>query len=206
MYAKHGNRFFYPGGIKNMPIESVPNEAYFHAWVTGTTGYPLVDAAMRELAATGYISNRARQNVASFFIKNLGLPWLWGASWFESLLVDYDVASNYGNWNYIAGLGNDPRGFRYFNVTRQAEEYDPEAQYIKYWLPELKDVPAHKAFFPSKLTVAEQKKYNIAISKNYPAPIIDFEATIKQAELNYKKALLNSNQKTRNSRIRKFVK
>jgi deoxyribodipyrimidine photo-lyase len=206
IYAKHGNRFFLPGGVKNMLIESVPNQAYFQAWITGKTGYPLVDAAMRELAATGYMSNRARQNVASFFIKNLGLPWLWGASWFESLLVDYDVSSNYGNWSYIAGVGNDPRGFRYFNVTRQAEQYDPEARYIKHWLPELKDIPAHKVFAPYKLTTAEQKKYNIEIPQSYPAPIVDFEATTKQAELNYKKALLNSNVKTRNSRIRKFVK
>ncbi|MCS6904213.1 MAG: DASH family cryptochrome [Bacteroidia bacterium] len=206
IFAKHGNRIFQAGGIKQMEIESIPNTQYFEAWIQGKTGYPLVDAAMRELANTGYISNRARQNVASFLVKNLELPWLWGASWFESLLVDYDVSSNYGNWNYIAGVGNDPRGFRYFNVTKQAEEYDPQAEYIKYWLPELQRIPVPKIYLPSQLTSLEQKKYQVEIGKTYPAPIVEFEASIKKSEINYKKAILATQGQVRNSRIRKFVK
>jgi deoxyribodipyrimidine photo-lyase len=97
---------------------------------------PLVDAAMRELLATGFMSNRARQNAASFLTKTMGINWLWGAAWFEHALIDYDVASNYGNWNYVAGVGNDPRN-RTFNVYKQAREYDKDAKYIKNWIKEL---------------------------------------------------------------------
>jgi deoxyribodipyrimidine photo-lyase len=85
----------------------------------------LVDANMRELARSGFMSNRGRQNVASFLTKNLGIDWRMGAEWFESLLVDHDVCSNYGNWNYTAGVGNDARGFRYFNIPKQSKDTTP---------------------------------------------------------------------------------
>ncbi len=94
----------------------------------------IVDASMRELQATGWISNRARQLVASYLIYEAGLDWRLGAAWFESRLVDFDVASNWGNWAYIAGVGPDPRGGRIFNLELQAERYDPEHSYRKRWL------------------------------------------------------------------------
>lgn len=106
----------------------------FASWCAGTTGDDFVDANMRELAATGYMTNRGRQNVASFLIHDLGVPWTWGAAWFEHHLLDFDVASNTGNWQYIAGVGADPRPQRRFNTAKQASDYDPNGAYRRHWL------------------------------------------------------------------------
>jgi deoxyribodipyrimidine photo-lyase len=133
---KHGNTLFRSGGIQNLAFPWRQDWERFAQWQAGMTGYPLVDAAMRELAATGFMSNRARQNVASFLTKNLGIDWRMGAEYFESMLIDYDVCSNWGNWNYAAGVGNDARGFRFFNITKQATTYDPQGDYVKYWCRE----------------------------------------------------------------------
>lgn len=117
-----------------------PNAA-FDAWRNAATGLPFVDAAMLELRQTGWISNRARQNVASFLVKDLQVDWRLGALWFEHCLVDYDVASNWGNWRYIAGVGRDPRQDRYFNVLKQAGHYDPKGLYVAHWLKHLETLP-----------------------------------------------------------------
>ncbi len=106
----------------------------FTAWRKGTTGQDFIDANMRELAATGYMSNRGRQNVASYLSRDLKVNWLMGAEYFESQLIDYDPASNYGNWSYTVGVGTDPRRDRYFNQEVQAAKYDPEARYRLHWL------------------------------------------------------------------------
>ena len=106
----------------------------FTAWREGTTGQDFIDANMRELAATGYMSNRGRQNVASYLSRDLKVNWLMGAEYFESQLVDYDPASNYGNWSYTVGVGTDPRRDRYFNQEVQAAKYDPDARYRLHWL------------------------------------------------------------------------
>lgn len=118
-----------------------PTNADFDAWREANTGVPFIDAAMLELSSTGWISNRARQNVASFLVKDLGVDWRLGAAWFEHCLIDYDVASNWGNWRYIAGVGRDPRQDRYFNVLKQAGHYDPKGLYVAHWLPELDTLP-----------------------------------------------------------------
>jgi deoxyribodipyrimidine photo-lyase len=110
-------------------------------FLNGTTGTGLIDASQRELLLTGYTSNRARQNVASFLTKHLHLSWLLGAEWYESQLVDYDVSSNWANWQYVAGVGNDPRAGgegRVFNPVKQAGDYDPRGEYIRAWVPELR--------------------------------------------------------------------
>lgn len=107
----------------------------FEKWRLGQTGQDFVDANMRELLYTGFMSNRGRQNVASYLVKNLGQPWITGALWFESQLIDSDVCSNYGNWTYQTGIGHDPRPDRYFKVSRQAERYDAEGTYRNTWLP-----------------------------------------------------------------------
>ncbi|KAI0125161.1 putative cryptochrome [Xylariales sp. AK1849] len=105
----------------------------------GTTGMGLIDASQRELIHTGYTSNRARQNVASFLAKHLGIDWRYGAEWYEMILVDYDVSSNWSNWQYVAGVGNDPRGeARIFNPVKQAFDYDKEGKYVKMWVPEVR--------------------------------------------------------------------
>lgn len=110
------------------------DSADFQAWVSGRTGNRFIDANMRELLLTGFMSNRGRQNVASYFVHELGLDWRLGAQYFEAALVDYDVYSNWGNWAYLAGVGNDPRENRQFNITRQADMYDPAGSYQKLWL------------------------------------------------------------------------
>lgn len=115
-------------------------------FLNGTTGMGLIDASQRELYHTGYTSNRARQNVASFLAKHLGVDWRYGAEWYESMLVDYDVSSNWGNWQYVAGVGNDPRaaegggGGRVFNPVKQAYDYDASGDYVRAWVEELRSV------------------------------------------------------------------
>lgn len=106
----------------------------FLRWREGETGVPFIDANMRELAMTGYMSNRGRQNVASYLARDLGLDWRMGAEWFEFLLIDYDPASNWGNWTYNCGVGTDTRLDRYFSPQRQAEKYDRKGEYQRYWL------------------------------------------------------------------------
>lgn len=106
----------------------------FDRWRRGATGDAFIDANMREIAATGYMSNRGRQNVASYLARDLKVNWLMGAEWFEHLLVDYDPASNYGNWTYTVGVGTDPRRDRYFNPVTQAAKYDPDGRYRAHWL------------------------------------------------------------------------
>jgi deoxyribodipyrimidine photo-lyase len=151
----------------------------FDKWVKGETGVPFIDANMRELQQTGFMSNRGRQNVASFLTKDLGIDWTWGAAYFESQLIDYDVCSNWGNWNYLAGVGNDPREDRYFNIGRQADMYDKQGEYVKLWLPELAKVPAEKVHFVGLLSNEEQNKYGVTLGKDYPKPIVNVNKWIK---------------------------
>ena len=131
---KHGRDLFLQGGLQPAKPKKNFRNKHFEMWKNGTTGDPLVDANMRELAATGFMSNRGRQNVASYLVHDLHLDWRYGAAWFEAMLIDHDPASNYGNWLYIAGVGNDPRPFRKFNTAFQAERYDPQGEYVNTWL------------------------------------------------------------------------
>ncbi|WP_337043272.1 DASH family cryptochrome [Emticicia sp. 17c] len=132
---KSGTRMFKASGIKNdLNKQWLRDRTIFEKWVKGETGVPFVDANMREIALTGFMSNRGRQNVASYLAHDLGIDWTWGAAYFESILIDYDVCNNWGNWNYVAGVGNDPRENRVFNIERQASIYDPEQAYINLWL------------------------------------------------------------------------
>ncbi len=131
---KHGNKIFLKGGLREEPNRRLRNDyKLFQTWVDGETGVPFVDANMRELKLTGFMSNRGRQNVASYLINDMKLNWQMGAEYFESQLIDYDTASNWGNWNYLAGIGNDPREDRYFNIENQAKQYDPQGAYVRYW-------------------------------------------------------------------------
>lgn len=121
-------------GPNDIDISGDQNSRRFETWKSGNTGCDIVDAAMRELNQTGWMSNRARQLVASYLIYESNLDWRLGAAYFESQLVDYDVASNWGNWAYIAGVGPDPRGGRIFNLNDQADRYDPDHVYRRRWL------------------------------------------------------------------------
>jgi deoxyribodipyrimidine photo-lyase len=187
--AQHGDRVFYPSGLRGLQIAWKQDWPRFEAWRNGLTGFPLVDANMRELAASGFMSNRGRQNVASFLTKNLGIDWRMGAAWFESRLIDYDVCSNYGNWNYTAGVGNDARGFRYFNIAKQARDYDPDGAYVKHWLPELQAVPAAKVHQPWQLSADEQQRYHLRIGVDYPQPVVDLAQSVKANQQIYHEAL-----------------
>ncbi|KAI0405539.1 cryptochrome [Xylaria palmicola] len=122
----------------------------------GTTGQSLIDASSRELIHTGYTSNRARQNVGSFLAKHLNIDWRYGAEWYEFLLVDYDVNSNWSNWQYVAGVGNDPRGeARIFNPVKQAFDYDKDGAYVRCWLPEIRKVERLENLFQPWTTPRE---------------------------------------------------
>ena len=130
---KHGNQIFKLKGILQKDYEWSKNQNQLQKWINGETQSDFVNANMIELKETGWMSNRGRQNVASYFAKELELDWRIGASYFESLLLDYDVHSNYGNWMYVAGVGNDPRD-RKFNVQLQAERYDASGKFRRIWL------------------------------------------------------------------------
>ena len=187
--AKHGDKVFRIEGLRGIEVPWQEDWQRFDLWREGKTGYPLVDANMREIAATGFMSNRGRQNTASFLTKNLGINWQMGAEWFESLLVDYDVCSNWGNWNYTAGVGNDARGFRYFNIPKQTKDYDPQGHYVKHWLPELASLPGDKVREPWKLSQEEQKRYGVRIGVDYPRPVVDFFKSVKANEKKYENAV-----------------
>lgn len=135
MMKKHRQKFFIQTGIKDslQPINKHDAKT-LKTWVDGHTGVDFVDANMVELKLTGFMSNRGRQNVASYLCNDLKLDWRYGAAYFEQQLIDYDVCSNWGNWAYLAGVGNDPRGQRYFNIAKQADDYDKDHSYRNLWL------------------------------------------------------------------------
>jgi len=186
--VKHGDRLFKIEGLQGVKIAWKEDWERFELWQDGETGFPLIDANMQELAATGYMSNRGRQNVGSFLTKNLGIDWRMGAEYFESVLIDYDVCSNWGNWNYTAGVGNDARGFRYFNIQKQSKDYDPKGEYVKHWLPVLADVPNAKVHEPWLLKKTEQAEFDLQIGVDYPRAIVDLMQSASANETIYNAA------------------
>lgn len=152
--VRHGSALFQAAGLKATERAPQQLDQRFEQWCQGRTGMPLVDANMRELISTGYMSNRGRQVVASYLVNDLQQDWRHGAAWFEEHLLDYDPASNWGNWAYLAGIASDPRHQPMFNALRQARQYDPDAAYVSLWLPELRGVPQafrHTPFLLSHL-------------------------------------------------------
>jgi deoxyribodipyrimidine photo-lyase len=142
---KFGKKIFTKGGLFDRKPKSILHDASkFRSWAEGTTGQPFIDANMTELKLTGFMSNRGRQNVASFLVNDLKINWQIGAEYFESQLIDYDPTSNWVNWLYVAGLGNDPREDRYFNPQTQSRRYDAQAEYMKLWLPHLRQMTAEE--------------------------------------------------------------
>jgi deoxyribodipyrimidine photo-lyase len=135
MFKKHQTKFFLYEGIKTEKVNSKSlNEKLLSQWINGATASDFINANMLELQQTGFMSNRGRQNVASYFCNELNMDWRFGAAYFEQELIDYDVCSNWGNWAYLAGVGNDPRGHRYFNIEKQASDYDKKKSFRKLWL------------------------------------------------------------------------
>lgn len=178
--AKYGPKWFQPGGIRERDdIQWRRDRDQFERWAAGKTGIPFVDANMRELNQTGYVSNRGRQNVASFLANNLRIDWRMGAAYFEARLVDYDVASNWCNWAYNSQVGNDSRD-SFFEVVGQGKHYDPDADYVTRWCPELEGVPPEYAHEPWKLSEREQAEYGVELGIDYPAPMLDLEASYEK--------------------------
>jgi deoxyribodipyrimidine photo-lyase len=133
----HGAAFYNESGIQGRQSHANPDRELFRRWTRAECGHGVIDAQMRELNATGYLSNRGRQWVASHFVNSLQLPWTWGARYFEWMLMDADPALNTGNWAYLAGVGSDPRSFggppRRFDLERQTQRYDPDGGHRQLW-------------------------------------------------------------------------
>lgn len=148
----------------------------FAAWQSGQTGYPVVDAAMRQLAQTGWLPNRARMIVASFLVKDLLIDWRWGEQWFMQQLIDGDPAANNGGWQWSAGTGTDAAPyFRIFNPVTQGQKFDPQGSYVRRWLPELARVPAKYVHAPWEMPAADQRASGCRLGHDYPAPLVDHQ-------------------------------
>lgn len=153
------------------------DEEAFEAWCAGRTGYPIVDAAMRQLKESGWMHNRGRMIVASFLVKDMLIDWRWGERWFMQHLVDGDPAANNGGWQWTAGTGTDAAPyFRIFNPILQGKKHDPDGQYIRHWVPELGQVPDKYLHEPWEMPVNVQEDVGCVIGDDYPAPIVDHYA------------------------------
>jgi deoxyribodipyrimidine photo-lyase len=150
------------------------NPTYIDAWMNAQTGYPIVDAAMRQLNATGWMHNRLRMIVASFLTKDLLVDWRIGEAYFRSRLLDGDIASNVGGWQWAASTGTDAQPwFRVFNPITQGTKFDPNGQFIREWLPELKNVPDKFIHAPWLMTYSEAIWLGLRLGQDYPTPIVD---------------------------------
>ena len=154
----------------------IKNESFLESWQKGETGYPIVDAGMRELWQTGYMHNRLRMVVGSFLVKNLLIDWREGEDWFWDCLVDADLASNSAGWQWVAGSGADAAPyFRIFNPVTQGLKFDPEGEYTKQYVPELKLLPNKFLFSPWEAPKEILEKAGIELGKDYPEPIVDLK-------------------------------
>jgi len=152
-----------------------PNDpAHLAAWCEARTGYPLVDAAMRQINGSGYMHNRLRMVAASFLVKDLHVDWRLGERYFAEHLNDFDLASNNGGWQWAASTGCDAQPyFRIFNPVTQSEKFDPEGRFIRKYLPELARVQPHFIHAPWKMSAEEQRRVGVVLGRDYPAPIVD---------------------------------
>ena len=150
------------------------DKSHFAAWCEGRTGYPFVDAAMRQLQTIGWMHNRARMVVASFLVKDLLIDWRWGERWFMQQLIDGDPAANNAGWQWVAGTGADAAPyFRVFNPISQGQKFDPQGDYVRQWMPELQAVPKKFIHAPWQMSKSDQRKARCRIGEDYPPPIVD---------------------------------
>ncbi|NES71754.1 MAG: deoxyribodipyrimidine photolyase, partial [Okeania sp. SIO2D1] len=182
-FYQHAMYFFpeladgsYRDTFKDFPWEN--NEEYFQAWCAGKTGYPIVDAAMRQLNETGWMHNRCRMIVASFLTKDLIIDWRWGEKYFMQNLYDGDLSSNNGGWQWSASSGMDPKPLRIFNPASQSQKFDPEAEYIRQWLPELSSVDTEYLVTGN---IPELECY----SCNYYQPVVDHKEQQRRFKIIY---------------------
>jgi deoxyribodipyrimidine photo-lyase len=159
----------------------------FEAWTEGRTGYPLVDAGMRQLRLEGWMHNRARLVAGSFLTKDLGIDWRWGERWFMRLLLDGDEANNNGNWQWIASVGVDPQPAfrRIYNPARHLERYDPDGRYVRRYVSELRTVPRRYLPEPWTMPIEVQRRVGCVIGQDYPGPIVDHPKARQEALARY---------------------
>ncbi len=158
------------------------DRAGFAAWCKGRTGYPLIDAGMRQLNATGWMHNRLRMVTASFLVKDLLIDWRWGERYFARELVDYDLASNNGGWQWAASTGCDAQPwFRIFNPVTQSERFDAQGEYIRRFVPELAALPAPAIHAPWQPDAGELERHGVVLGRDYPAPIVDHRGARERA-------------------------
>jgi deoxyribodipyrimidine photo-lyase len=169
-------------------LEWADDDEHFDAWREGRTGYPVVDAGMRQLATRGWIHNRARLIVASFLTKDLHIDWRRGEAHFMALLTDGDEGSNNGNWQWITSIGVDPAPYfrRMYNPAAQQDRHDPDGAYVRRWVPELRDVPLARLAQPWTMTDEEQEAAGCLIGRDYPEPIVDHKQERERAMARYR--------------------
>ncbi|MCX6134016.1 MAG: deoxyribodipyrimidine photo-lyase [Ignavibacteriales bacterium] len=193
--------YHYPGLVHSSyreEFDSMPwkySERQFQAWKEGKTGFPIVDAGMRQLNQTGWMHNRVRMVVASFLTKDMRHDWRKGAAYFEEKLMDIETASNNGGWQWSASSGVDPKPLRIFNPQLQSERFDPNGEYIRKFVPELCRVPTKFIHAPHTMPALLQKELGCTIGKEYPKPILDHKAASTEFKLIV--ASLKANRKSR---------
>jgi deoxyribodipyrimidine photo-lyase len=178
---------FYEFQTRFRDLEWANDPEHFRAWTEGRTGFPLVDAGMRQLQREGWMHNRARLVVGSFLTKDLGIDWRWGERWFMRLLVDGDEANNNGNWQWIASVGVDPQPYfrRMYNPARHMERFDPNGGYVREYVPELRPVPDRHLREPWTMPREVQEEVGCVIGRDYPGPIVDRRRAREAAKERY---------------------
>ena len=177
------------------------DDELLEAWQQGRTGYPLVDAGMRQLLGDGWMHNRVRMVVASFLTKDLHLDWRAGEAWFMERLLDGDIASNNGGWQWVTSVGTDPKPYfqRLFNPMTQQEKFDPAGEYVRRWIPELKDVPDEHLVRPWRMNEQQQEEFSCRIGRDYPEPVVDHAEERLFAIERYRTAADETPNETRSS-------
>ena len=181
-----------PNKAANTSYDSIPwrdDPEEFENWKKGQTGYPIVDAGMRQLSATGWMHNRVRMITASFLVKHLLIDWRKGEKYFRKMLIDGDVAQNCGNWQWVAGTGFDAAPyFRVFNPMLQSKKFDPEGRYIRRWVPELEGLSNTEIHTPWEHGQITLDRYDVMLGETYPFPIVNHADARERAIATYKEA------------------
>jgi deoxyribodipyrimidine photo-lyase len=168
------------------------NRDHLTAWQRGRTGYPIVDAGMRQLWHTGWMHNRVRMIVASFLVKDLLLPWQWGEAWFWDTLVDADMANNAGGWQWVAGSGADAAPyFRVFNPVLQGEKFDSDGAYVRRWVPELAELPDRWIHKPWEAPPLDLEAAGVRLGGAYPLPLVEHKSARLRALAAFQKITAN---------------
>ncbi|MEZ4907938.1 MAG: FAD-binding domain-containing protein [Saprospiraceae bacterium] len=173
---KYKEKIFAPEGIKGVDyVEGNDDMEKFTIWTNAKTGVPIVDAFMRDLNNTGFISFEGRRVLSQFLVEELNVNWILGAEYFQSKLIDYNPCSNWGNWNIVAGVAFDAKEDRYCSFITKSKKLDPKGEYIRKWIPELSALNDQFIHEPDKLSEKELKKFKIKLGTDYPTPVVDTE-------------------------------